>query len=137
MVDDVPAPDPTPTETSPLDADALITDLFGSNRMGHEVESRFEEAYRDRAVRWSGEVANVRPYRGDRDFGNAPGTKATVLIGHLGDGRLVTSRVEAIVQLPAGVEPVRGTEITFTGTLLRVDRFMRNLYVAGATLASP
>ena len=114
----------------------MIADLFGSNRLGHDVETRFDEVYRGQRVRWSGTVERVRPYRGDRDFGAAPGTKVTVLVGHLGDGRLVTSRVEAVVQLPADVALERGAEIEFAGTLLRVDRFMRNLYVADAQLES-
>lgn len=120
-----------------LGAASVVADLFASDRLGHEVEGHFTDTYEGAAIRWSGAVERVRPYRGDRDFGNEPGTKLTVLIGNVGDGRLVTSRVEAIVQLPAGLEPERGSEITFTGTLIRVDRFMRNLYVADATLVDP
>ena len=128
-----PAVEPAPPVDT--DADAVINDLFGSDRLGHEVDERFAEVYAGQRVRWRGEVERVRPFRRDRDFGDEPGTKVTVLVGHLGDGRLVSSQIDAVVHLPADVEPARGEEIAFTGTLIRVDRFMRNLYVAHAQLA--
>ncbi len=130
------SPEPPGVGGAPVDADLLIDDLFGSNRLGHEVDTRFLEAYHGRPVRWTGTVEQIRPYRGDRDFGSEEGQKAKVLIGNIGDGRLVTSRVEAVVQLPTDAPVERGDEITFTGTLLRIDRFMRNIYVAGGRLAA-
>jgi len=111
-----------------------IGDLFGGDRMGFETEERFSLAYRGRTVTWSGTVDSTRSFRSDSDFGSEPGTKATVHIGSLGDSRLVTSQVHAIVHLPADAELERNQEIEFTGTLVRVDRYMRNIYVSLARL---
>lgn len=130
---------PAPVDTDAradvdTDAQAVIADLFGSDRLGYEIDERFAQAYAGARVSWRGEVERVRPFRRDRDFGDDPGTKVTVFVGHLGDGRLVSNKIDAVVQLPAGIEPTRGDEIDFTGKLIRVDRFMRNLYVADAAL---
>ncbi len=135
-----PAPEPTPTSRPvpaelDLSADETIRDLFGGDRMGFETEERFSLAYRGRTVTWSGTVDSTRSFRSDSDFGSEPGTKATIHIGSLGDSRLVTSQVHAIVHLPADVKLERNQEIEFTGTLVRVDRYMRNLYVSLARLA--
>jgi hypothetical protein len=127
-------PDPAPAMNTGLlgglSAEETIDDLFGTSRMGYEVEERFSLAYRDRQVTWSGTIDTIREFRTDNDFGREPGIKATVRIGSLGDSQLVTSQIHAIVHLPAGTDLSRNDEITFTGTLIRVDRYMRNLYVA-------
>ena len=45
------------------------------------------------------------------------------------------TEVDAIVALPAGTKDLeRGEEIEFTGTLVRSDGLVRNLYVADAEL---
>ncbi len=131
-----PSPPPTPAAPPRLDVgvEETIGDLFGGDRMGFETEERFSLAYRGRTVTWSGTVDSTRSFRSDSDFGSEPGTKATVHIGSLGDSRLVTSQVHAIVHLPADVELERNQEIEFTGTLVRVDRYMRNIYVSLARL---
>jgi len=128
------APAPAPATGLDVSVEETIEDLFGSDRMGFETEERFSLAYRGRTVRWSGTVDSMRTFRSDQDFGSEPGTKATVHIGSLGDSKLVTSQVHAIVHLPADVELERNQEIEFTGTLVRVDRYMRNLYVSSARL---
>ena len=61
-----------------------------------------------------------------------PGVKATVLIGRLGESRLVSNQIHAIVGLPPHAVVERQTHISFSGTLLRIDRYMRKLYVADA-----
>ena len=85
-------------------------------------------------ISWSGEVENVREYRTDSDFGSGPGVKATVLIGRLGESRLVSNQIHAIVGLPPDAVVERQRDISFSGTLLRIDRYMRNLYVADAVV---
>ncbi len=129
---------PTPSVVTPaadLSAPAIIADLFVSNRMSYAVEEHFAATYRGRTVRWSGTVTKLGDSHLDRDFGGKPGRKAVVLVGHLGDGQLVSDEIDAIVQLPADADVSRDDQIEFTGTLLRVDRFMRNIYIADASLA--
>lgn len=126
-------PAPHQLEEADLSAAAVIADLFSANRMGFETEQHFLDTYAGRTVRWSGEVEKVRAFQTDLDFPGS-GMKTTVLLGNLGDGRLVSSRVHAIVHLPPTAELERGQSITFTGTLLRLDRYMRNLFVAGGSI---
>lgn len=132
-----PEPVVAPTPVSPVDLSvgAVIADLFVSNRMSYAVEEHFAAAYRGRTVRWSGTITKLNETHLDRDFGDTPGRKAVVLVGHLGDGQLVSDEIDAIVQLPIDAEVSRDDFIEFTGTLLRVDRFMRNIYIADASLA--
>jgi len=132
-----PAPEPAPAMVSvsiSFEQDDVVTDLLGSDRLGYEIDQRFDELYLGKQVSWSGTVEKLRPFRTDRDFGNTPGTRVTLLIGSLGDGRLVSQQVKAVVHLPEGADLHRGDPITFDGTLLRIDRYMRDIYVGNAFL---
>lgn len=127
-------PPPPSLLAADLDVPSVMTDLFANNRPSYEVEERFSNAYRGAAVTWSGTVLNSRAFASDRDFGNSPGLKATVNVGSLGDGRLVSDQIDAIVELDSDAAVERGDVITFTGTLHRVDRFMRNIYITDADI---
>ncbi len=131
----VPEPPALPESATALDQASVIADLFESNRMGYEVEERFLEAYEGTTVTWTGRVDRMRAFATDSDFGRTPGIKATVEIGQIGDGRLVSNRIHAVVQLPEDAAVARGDEIRFRGTFTRVDRYMRNLFVAHGQLA--
>lgn len=135
-IQDVVRPDPEPQAPAPAPAASLeqhevINDLFASNRFGYETEAHFLTTYAGRTITWSGTVDKVRESEQDADF-EGPGVKTTVLLGNLGDGRLLTGQVNAIVQLPPGSSPTRGDKIEFTGTLTKADRYMRNIFVANA-----
>ncbi len=137
------APDPAPEPAAPqpaivhapLDQDSVITDLFDSNRLGHEVEARFFEAYEGATVEWTGTLERSREFRSDSDFPGA-GVKATVRIGSKGDGRLVSDQIHAIVHLPEGAPVERDQSVRFRGSFVRVDRYMRNMFVANAVVIS-
>ncbi|MFT7474120.1 MAG: hypothetical protein ACI81L_001041 [Verrucomicrobiales bacterium] len=124
---DVPAAEDT--AVSDLHQQAVIDDLFSSSRLGYETEEHFLRVYAGRPIRWSGEIEQIREFRSDAHF-DGSGLKTIVLLGNLGDGRLLTSRVNAIVHFPDGTTIGRGDSITFTGNLRRVDRYMRNLFVS-------
>ena len=132
----VPAPAPKQTvdpRTVSLDQDAVIEDLFGSSRLSFDVEKRFFEVYELARIEWTGTVQNSRNFRSDRDFPGA-GVKATIEIGSRGDSKLVSNQVRAIVHFAEGTTLENGSQIRFSGTLIRADRYMRNLFVAGASL---
>ena len=57
-----------------------------------------------------------------------------ITLGSLGDGVLITNRVQAVVQLPPDAGVRRGDDITVQGTLVRLDRYMRNFYLADAQI---
>ena len=135
----LPAPPPRPEEPAPAappstDQQDVIDALFGHDLVGHEIEREFETRYAGLRVAWTGEVETTRGYRSDRDFGDTPGTKTTVRIGSVGASVLMSNRVKAIVDLPADTELGRGDTVAFDGTLLRLDRFTRTVYVGDARL---
>lgn len=131
------APEPVgePAEPVATDQQSVIDDLFGSDLAGHEIERVFENRYLGLLVTWTAEVESSRSYRTDRDFGDEPGTKTTVRIGSVGSSALMSNRVKAVVDLPPDLTLRREDEITFTGALLRVDRYTRTIYVRDATVA--
>lgn len=130
------AQEPAGEPAEPVDADqqAVIDALFGSDLVGHEIERVFENRYAGLAITWTAEVESSRGCRTDRDFGDEPGTKTTCRIGSVGASTLMSNRVRAVVDLPPDLTLRREDEITFTGTLLRLDRFTRTIYVRDATL---
>lgn len=140
------SPEPAPTarsssapkqavdrSTVSLDQDAVIEDLFGSSRLSFDVEQRFFDVYELAKIEWRGTVQNSRNFRSDSDFQGA-GVKATVEIGSRGESKLVSNQVRAIVHFAEGTNLENGSPIRFSGTLIRADRYMRNLFVAGAQL---
>lgn len=136
----LPTPPPRPAPERPpraTDQQSVMDDLFGGSLRGHEIEREFETRYAGLPVAWKGEVESSRGYRSDRDFGDTPGTKTTVRIGSVGASTLMSNRVKAIVDLPADIELTRGDGVAFTGTLLRVDRFTRTIYVSDAEVSAP
>ncbi len=127
-----PAKPAVPHDVS-LDQESVIDDLFGSDRLSFDVEQRFFDVYELAEVVWTGTVQNSREFRSDRDFPGA-GVKATIEIGSRGQSKLVSNQVRAIVHMAEGTELENGSEVRFSGTLVRADRYMRNLFVAGGSL---
>lgn len=118
----------------PLDQQSVIDDLFSTTRYGIKIDARYAEAFHGRGITWTGEVEQSRGYRSDADFGTEPGTKTTVNLGSVGQSSLFSNRVKAVIDLPEDTTVGRGDAITFTGTLLHIDRFTRTFYVRDAVL---
>ena len=57
-----------------------------------------------------------------------------MLLGHSGNSDFISNEVQAVVQLPEGSGVERGSVVSFRGTLVRVDRFSRKLYVQYASV---
>ena len=130
----VPSPDVTTPDVSvPLDQESVVSDLFDSDRPSFQIEQRFFDVYEGATVEWSGTVRRAREFRSDRDFPGA-GVKATVEIGSRGDSKLVSNQINAIVHLPEGTTLQSGDIISFRGSFIRTDRYMRNLFVSNAQL---
>ncbi len=120
------------------DPGAVADVLFDPKLLSFETAKLFEERYEGMAVRWEGILVRARSYGSDLDFRGGPGTKAVVRVHTLANDLYAGRDVEAIVQLPPGaaaaLEQQRGGEVRFSGTLVRIDPLMRNLFVAGGTL---
>lgn len=131
-----PIPEPASTDwpSVSLGQQQVIDDLFSRDRMSWEIVEYFESTYQNSIVDWEGEVTSVNTYRHDSDFGEGPAAKATVLLGHSGNSDFISNEVQAVVQLPEGSGVERGSVVSFRGTLVRVDRFSRKLYVQYASV---
>lgn len=116
-----------------LEQQAVIDDLFTSHRQSYETEDYFLNTYVGQQVRWTGTIDRTREFRYDSVF-DGTGQRAVVKIGVRGNGVLVTSTVDAIVHFPSDLPLGEDEEITFEGELVRLDYYMRNLYVAGGRL---
>ncbi len=116
-----------------LDQAAVIADLFSSHRTGYEVEEHFLDNYVGHQVTWSGPVTRSMTYRFDSDF-EGEGLKVNIELGTLDNGQLISNTITAVVQLEDHNEVERDEHITIYGTLHRVDRYMRNIYVREAEI---
>ena len=129
---------PTPPASPPGNADtgpaaaAVSGALFGRGIMTNELAGLFAERYRDRPIRWSGELLTASRYPFDRVFGSTPGTRATFVV-HQMDTPVGRRPVQAVVQLPADAIRDLRTEVgklfVFEGRLADCDSFMRSIYV--------
>ena len=134
----LPVPDDGPTGAIELDQHRICDELFQPGVNSFQITNRFERSFQGRAVRWNGCLVRVESFRFDLVFGNSPGVKAIVEIH---ESELVTygdQKIMAVVQLPENeYGPLRELvkqEIVFEGLLLKVDGFMRNIYVSSGTL---
>jgi len=116
---------------------AVCEDLFASDVMSFDARRRFNELYKDRIVRWSGELKRVDSFRSDMVFKGDSGTRM-VLDVHEVAGSAFGRTAQAIVRLPTealeGLRPRVGEQIAFEGRLLSCDALMRNLFVADGRL---
>ena len=130
-----PPPSPAVAETTIGTAQqAVLDDIFASDRMSWEVVEHFATTYRGAGVEWSGTVTRVEHYQQDGDFPGGPGVKAVVAIGQAGRAGVVSNEVSAVVELDAGVALEVGAPIRFRGVLTSVDRSSRQIWVRHGTL---
>jgi len=115
----------------------VCAQLFTRSITSTEAKKRFEERYKGKRVRWSGNLRRASAYSIDIVFKGGPGTKATFALPVPSDGAL-GGAVQAVVQLsPAAAGQLKarvGEEIAFEGRLLSCDTMVRNLNIADATL---
>ncbi len=126
-----PAPPVTPA-SSALGQDAIIDDLFHTDRPSYEAQDHFDATYLDQVVEWTGTVKRVREFHYDMVFAGT-GQRAVVTVGQAGAGLMATD-IDAIVQLDAHAVVDEGDTIRFTGRLVRLDRYLHNVFVADARL---
>jgi len=132
----------TPPATSAANTELAVADvcaqLFTRSITSTEARKRFDEHYKGRRVRWSGNLRRAATYSIDLVFKGGPGTKATFALPVSSQGALGGS-VQAVVQLsPTAAEQLKrriGEEITFEGRLLSFDSMVRNFNIADATIA--
>ncbi len=124
-----------PVSPVPAEVDSVIADLFSSHRMGHETEAHFDATHRGRPVQWSGTVDRVSDFHYHSVF-DGPGRRVRMVIGELGDGRLISRAVTAEVHLDDDRELRRGDLVTVDGRLVALDRYVRTLFVDDGVLVA-
>lgn len=131
-------PDASPSSHSASDTalETVCETLFGTDRMSHEIKQIFEDRFDGKPIRWQGKLDRVSTYAFDGLFGFDPGTKAVFEVYEAEESPYGGRTVQAVVQFPADaidvLRPRTGEQMTFEGTLLSCDAFMRNLFVANA-----
>ena len=130
-----PAPTSPPAASSvPLDAQSVCNAMFSPNNSSLDSSRLFEDQYEGRIVSWSGKLRSVEPFTYDYVFGWSPATKAALEVCEVESSLYGEKTVLAVVQLPKEMaEPLTkmiGETIQVEGQLLRVDGFMRNVYLA-------
>lgn len=122
----------------PVDRDALavVTDLFGENRLSFETAQLFDETYAGRDVEWTGKVRKAMVVDHDRLLGDGPLTKAVIEVASLENDLFGSTVVSAVVALPTRATDTlpEGSTVTFAGQLVGIDALVRNIYVGQARL---
>lgn len=128
-----PAVSPAPPEA--LDPSRMFDRIFGESRLSFETDELFAREYRGRSIELTGVVRSARRVDEDLDFGPGPKAKVVATVAAIESDLYGNTAIDAVVELPAAAAQLeRGAEITFAGTLLRVDPMMRNVYVSEAQL---
>ena len=108
--------------------------MFSPSNTSLDANRLFEDQYEGRVVSWSGKLRSVEPFTYNYVFGWSPATKVVLEVSEVESSLYGEKTVLAIVQLPKeGVDPLQeriGQTIQVEGQLLRVDGFMRNVYLA-------
>jgi hypothetical protein len=116
-----------------LDVKSVSETLFAPTNMSSETTDLFEKHFRGKSIRWSGKLTGVRTFTFDLVFGNEPGTRAVFEIHQVGSQSFSGRPVQAVVRFPTDAEDTlrsrMDSEMTFEGTLVGCDAFMRNLFV--------
>jgi hypothetical protein len=111
--------------------------LFQGDLMTYRITEVFDQQYKDALVCWSGTLQEVSSFFFDLPLSHATGTRAAFEIGEV-TGVFGSNKVQAVVQLPAGLEnDLRGRigqRLTFAGQLVGCDAFARRLFVADGQL---
>ena len=117
----------------PLDAAGFCRVIFKENVSNFVANDLFEQHYAGRPIEWSGPLRRAERMSYDMVFGDDEACRATFEIHAVDDGSYLRSAIKAFVKLPPDqAEALRsqvGEEKTFTGRLLKLDAFMRNVYV--------
>ncbi len=112
--------------------------LFGAGLSSVQIGRLFEEKFEGRRVGGTGPLLDVEGFTSDFVFGAEAGTRAAVEVHRVEQDYFGEQEVVAILRLPPEAEETLrarvGERVSFTGTLIRCDPFVRNLFVADASV---
>ena len=130
-----------PQEESPaeldLSAEGLAKALFSASFPGEKEKAFFNQQI-GKTVQWSGTLKSVYPYSSDFVFGKGPGVKATFEICETASGYGMKQKIKATVSFSeetlAVLKGKNGAIFTFTGTLLKMESFAREILLEKGSL---
>lgn len=118
--------------------DEVCARLFDPSQTSIDAGRIFEKEYLGKRVEWRGKLKSAEDYPFDFVFGSEAGGKAIVEIHDAGENVYGGRKVFAVVKIPVegvdALEGASGKDVEIRGELLKVDGFMRNLYVTAGTV---
>jgi hypothetical protein len=130
---------PVPESPAGISAAEFCTAVFATGTLSYAAAQIFRKDFEGQQVHWSGTLKSTVPYRFDFVFGAGGGIKAQVAMHKLEGALLGDGQVTAVIQLPAdtgGLSEKIGEQVSFTGTLTKVDGLQRLIFVSDARLGS-
>jgi hypothetical protein len=127
-----PASDSLPQRTDNGLPAGFFEAAFGTNRLSFEADKTFNDRLRGKTVTLTGPVKQTREVSIPAEQGDRLVTRVVVTVAEIRSELYGSTEIDAVVNLPPGLDLDRGDEITFRGRLEAIDPFMRNLTVADA-----
>ncbi len=128
-----------PHAGQPLEASEFCRQVFDASNSSFAANQIFEQHHAGRQIDWSGVLRRVERMSYDMVFGDEEACRATVEIQG-SPSESYFSAIKAFVKLPPefaeSLRPQVGSEISFRGRLLKLDAFMKNVYVTDGELLS-
>ena len=122
--------------SDPLGAKQVLGRLFGGDLSSRATQQMFADTFAGATVHWSGNLKRVERFRYDRVFSGG-GHRALIDVGDEAPDHPLAC-VEVIVKIDSTLADSAaersGQSVTFTGTLLDVNPYMRRIYVGEAQL---
>jgi hypothetical protein len=116
-----------------LDIKSVCDTLFMHGHSSFDTQRIFEKQFADKHVTWSGTLRSIEKYSTDFVFGAEAALKVTIDVHELPPSlygeRTVLAFVKFPVELTDRLNDLKGSSVSFEGRLLKVDGFMRNLFI--------
>ena len=132
-----PAPEVSAEEPLDLSAEGLAKALFSASFPGEKEKALFQKVI-GQTVQWRGTLKSVYPYSTDFVFGKGPAVKAVFEICEIASSYGMKAKIKATVSFGEEAMSVlkgqTGKEFAFTGTLLKMEGFSKEILVEKGSL---
>jgi hypothetical protein len=115
-----------PPGTREVNVDEMAADLFGGNDLSFETRTKFNNKYAGATVAWEGAVKQVRQ-------SSSTAHRVTVTVATVENDLYGNTDIDVIVETTEP-PPSKGSTITVSGILDRIDPLVRNIYLATARI---
>ena len=116
-----------------LSIESISKEFFESNLTSYSITQQFEQKLKNKEIKWKGVIDRVQKFSFDLVFPNCKGVKASIVINEF-ESTMGNKSLRAIVQYPEDkidmLKELKGKTVTFSGTMVKLDAFMYNIYIA-------